>query len=297
MEWFLSALGGALISAGYAFLQFLPYMLAGVVMGEILRLASWTKLLYKWMNRRRFLSMLLAVPLGILSPLCTYGTIPVMITLYRGGVSLPPLLAFMVASSLMNPQLFLITGGGLGFGFAFMRVAVTFAFGLTAGCLMLFIPERFAVRNSFRLSEKSEAEIAERVKKRFVPGVFAKDCLKNLLFTGKYMALGVIVGTIIEAFIPKGYVMYLFGGSTAGAILTAAVAGIPLYACGGGAIPMVRSLMAGGMGPGAAMAFMTVGQATRISPLMAMASFFQARFIVCYCIFLIVFSVLTGLLM
>lgn len=297
ISWILSALVIALKNAGNIFLQLLPYILVGVILGEVLKLTSWTKLLYKWMNRRLISSVVAAVALGVISPLCTYGTIPVVLALYQGGVSLVPLFSFLVASSLMNPQLFIMTIGGLGLRFALLRLAVAIFLGLLAGVSMMLIPERFVIQEKIRLQKKSPEEILARPKKQTDFKIFLKNCLSNLLFVGKFMVLGILIGAVIETFIPKGYLLSLFGGSDIGSILVAALAGVPLYACGGGVIPVVKSLMSGGMSTGAAMAFMTVGQATRISPLMALASFMKVLFIVCYCVFLIAFSVLIGLLL
>jgi len=88
-----------------------PYVLAGVILGEILKLTSWTKLVYVWTAKSRFLSILTASALGMISPLCTYGTVPVILQLFRAGVPLAPLATFLSVSSEMNPQLLVFTWG------------------------------------------------------------------------------------------------------------------------------------------------------------------------------------------
>ena len=78
-------------------------------------------------------------------------------------------------------------------------------------------------------------------------------------------------------------------------IIFAAFISIPVYICGGGVIPLVQMLMNNGMSTGAAMAFLIVGPATRITALTALGSFLSRRMIVFYVAFLILFSFLLGL--
>lgn len=293
-DWFIAALGVVLSEAGKNFLGLLPYTLAGVLIGEILKFTSWTKLIYKWITKFKYINVIAATILGIASPLCTQGTIPVVITLYQSGIPVGPLIGFLAASSLMNPQLFIMTWGGLGLRFALMRLFIVFLFSALAGFSAMLIPEKYILQKSV-CSAGSDKEILNRPAKKFTLVKLLENCLGSMLFVGKYMALGVFIGTLIEAFVPQDLMMYTLGKDTVSTILVAAIAGIPLYACGGGIIPTVRSMMIQGMGEGAAMAFMTVGQATRLSPLIALGALIRPLFIVGYCFLLVLFSVITGL--
>ena len=51
------------------------------------------------------LSITLSSLLGIASPLCMYGTVPIAASLSRGGIRDSSLSAFMMSSMLLNPQL------------------------------------------------------------------------------------------------------------------------------------------------------------------------------------------------
>jgi uncharacterized membrane protein YraQ (UPF0718 family) len=77
--------------------------------------------------------------------------------------------------------------------------------------------------------------------------------------------------------------------------LLAALLGVPLYACGGGVIPLIRALIEQGMAPAAALAFLIAGPATRVPPLMALATILRPAVVVSYVILLIAYSVLAGL--
>ena len=59
---------------------------------------------------------------------------------------------------------------------------------------------------------------------------------------------------------------------------------------------MVASLLAQGLSTGSALAFLTVGPATRITSLSAISTIFRKRFLAAYVAVLLVFSVLAGLI-
>jgi uncharacterized membrane protein YraQ (UPF0718 family) len=234
----------------------------------------------------------LASILGMASPLCTYGTVPVVLQLLRGGVPVAPLAAFLSTSSLMNPQLMLITWGGLGPKITVARLSAVLAFGLVFGAVTHVLPTRWVLRSGTLEQDPGKA----KTRTRFSPWSFAKRCLKTLRFVGLYVVLGIVLGAVIEVLVPGRWIAALFGGTGWFQILLAALLGVPLYACGGGVIPLVRALLEHGMSGGAALAFLVAGPATRIAPLMAMATIVRPLFVLGYVGFLIVFSVLVGLL-
>ena len=59
--------------------------------------------------------------MGALSPFCSCGVIPLIAALLASGVPLAPVMAFWLASPLMDPSMFLITTGVLGLQFAIAK--------------------------------------------------------------------------------------------------------------------------------------------------------------------------------
>lgn len=75
----------------------------------------------------------------------------------------------------------------------------------------------------------------------------------------------------------------------------AATIGVPLYACGGGTIPLLIQWLADGMSMGSAAAFMITGPATKITNLETMKIVLGVRRFVFYIASMILFALLTGL--
>ena len=273
-------------------LEFAPYVVFGVLLGEGLRYTPATRWLEHGCRRSPPVAILISSVFGAASPLCTYGTIPVVLHLVRGGVPLAPLGAFLATSSLINPQLFSITWGGLGPRLAIAELVSVLGFGLVLGAVLQVVPERYSVQPLLR--ERPEREL--RGPREFTWRGFGRSSFRTLQFVGFYVLLGIILGAAVEVVVPGRWLLWVFGANSWVQVLVAAILGLPLYACGGGAIPLLGYLTREGMVPGAALAFLIAGPATRVTPLMALATLMRPRVIFIYVLGLLTYSVAIGFL-
>lgn len=306
--------------SGKAILNLWPYVVGGVLLGEVLRYTSWTKVIDRACRRSLPVAVTVAALLGMASPLCTYGTVPLVLRLLAAGVHPAPLVTFLCASSLFNPQIFIITWGGIDWEMAVIRTGVTLLISLCFGYLLLFIPKNFVIRPGAATvpgdggeeketappvaagraeahggAENPAAATCSREKRRLSLPEFLKGFWQNLEYVGFYLLLGVLLGSLVEVVVPASWFSYLFNRSRWFSVLAAAGLGVPLYACGGGVIPFIRTLLEQGMSKGAALTFFLVGPATRITPLMALAAVLRPLFIVLYIIILVFLAITAGL--
>ena len=86
-----------------------------------------------------------------------------------------------------------------------------------------------------------------------------------------------------------------FGGNEAFGVLMAATIGVPLYACGGGTIPLLKAWLMDGMSMGSAAAFMITGPSTKITNLGALKIVLGIKNFVVYIAFVMIFSFATGM--
>jgi uncharacterized protein len=268
-----------------------PYVLVGVLAGEALRYTSVAKLLERARSRRPGTAIVVAALLGVASPFCTYGTVPLVLQLLRAGLPVAPLATFLATSSLMNPQLMLITWGGLGPKMALVRLGAVLGFGLLLGGVIQVLPEAWTLQPVLA----REPQAARRHVRRFSWRGYLRGSWQTLEFVGFYVLLGILLGAAIEVLVPGRWILLAFGAGGWQEVLLAALLGVPLYACGGGTIPLVRSLLSQGMAGSAALAFLISGPATRVAPLLALGSLLRPFFIVAYVVALVVYSVIVGL--
>jgi hypothetical protein len=71
--------------------------------------------------------------IGALLPFCFCGVIPLVAGLLGAGVPLAPVMAFWIASPLMDPTQFFIASGTLGLGFAVAKLVGAIGMGLLSG--------------------------------------------------------------------------------------------------------------------------------------------------------------------
>lgn len=227
--------------------------------------------------------------LGIASPLCMYGTIPIAASFSRHGMRHDWLAAFMMSSILLNPQL-LMYSTALGITALSVRLISCTVCGIAAGLLVyLFYGEKpFFNFQSFeqRASHDTDPNLFWR---------FVKNLGRNLKATGPYFLAGVLLSALFQRYVPAEAFAELFGKQNEGfGLLMAATVGVPLYACGGGTIPLLRQWIVSGMSMGSAASFMLTGPATKITNLGALKIVFGVKRFVLYLLFVMIFAMMTG---
>jgi uncharacterized membrane protein YraQ (UPF0718 family) len=230
--------------------------------------------------------------LGIASPLCMYGTIPIAASFAEKGMEEDWIAAFMMGSILLNPQL-LFYSAALGPAALLIRFACCFACGTAAGLLvrLFFKKRRFFSFTGFERQVNRDGDPNPALR-------FLKNFLRNIKTTGIYFLIGVILSALFQRYVPPEAMAVLFGGREGGSrsgfgLLMAATIGVPLYVCGGGTIPLLMAWLENGMTMGAAAAFMITGPATKITNLGALKIVLGIRNYIFYLLF-VVLSALTG---
>jgi uncharacterized membrane protein YraQ (UPF0718 family) len=112
---------------------------------------------------------------------------------------------------------------------------------------------------------------------------------------GLTFVTGVILSAAIQVLIPAHWVMWLLGRGSWPGVLVAGILGVPLYTCGGSAVPVLAGLAQMGMSPGVALAFLLTGPATRVTALAAMSSLLNRRALIAYIAYIIIGAVIMGL--
>lgn len=274
--------------------QIFPYWILGIVIGSIISVFGKQKIhaLFEATKGKRMgiLGIIPASLLGIASPLCMYGTIPIAASFSEKGMEDDWLAAFMMSSILLNPQL-IIYSAALGTPALLVRLGSCFLCGVTAGLLL-----RFFYRGKPFFNFSGFGEPRYRDTDPSLPVRLLKNIGRNLKATAGYFLLGVLLSALFQRYIPAEFIVGLFGRQRGFGVLLAATIGVPLYACGGGTIPLLMDWLHSGMSLGAAAAFMITGPATKITNLGAVKIVLGVRRFLLYLSFVMLFSLLTGLL-
>jgi uncharacterized membrane protein YraQ (UPF0718 family) len=227
--------------------------------------------------------------LGIASPLCMYGTIPIAASFAEKGMAEDWIAAFCMSSILLNPQL-LFYSAALGIPALVIRFVSCFICGALAGlCVRLFF------RNKPFFTFAKFENMASRDTDPNPVLRFLKNFGRNVKATGLYFLIGIVLSALFQRYVPSDAFGKLFGSNKGFGVLMAATIGVPLYVCGGGTIPLLQQWLASGMTMGSATSFMITGPATKITNLGAVKIMLGIQHFVFYWLFIIMFALLSGL--
>jgi uncharacterized protein len=219
--------------------------------------------------------ILLAALAGGLSPFCSCGVIPLIAALLSMGVPLSAVMAFWLASPVMDPSMFVLTAGVMGVEFALAKTVAAIGLGLFGGFAVhvlagaggLSDPLREGVGNGGCGGAKVRTR--KDVVWRFWDDSarvtrFWRDGLKSTLFLAKWLTLAFLLESLMLAWVPAELVTQALGGTGLMPIVTATLVGVPAYLNGYAALPLVGGLVEQGMAPGAGLAFLVAGGVTSL---------------------------------
>lgn len=262
-----------------------PFLLLSVAVAAYVKASGAEGLVARAFQGRAATMVVTGALFGALSPFCSCGVIPLVAALLAMGVPLPPVMAFWLASPIMDPGMFVITAGTLGSQFAVAKTAAAIGVGLLGGFGTMAMMRSGLFESPLRRSIDETAAAARlgalaRPLWRFWGepqrrAAFAASTRRNALFLGKWLTLAFALESLMLAYVPGEAVAGLVGGEGLASVLLAALVGIPAYLNGYAALPLAAGLLQQGMAPGAAMAFLVAGGATSVPA--AMAVFAVAR--------------------
>jgi uncharacterized membrane protein YraQ (UPF0718 family) len=116
------------------------------------------------------------------------------------------------------------------------------------------------------------------------------------LMVAKFMALAFFLEALIILYVPSEWIAGLLGHQNQWAILMATLIGVPVYTTELTALPMVSGLLAQGMNPGAALAFLIAGPTTTLPAMAAVWGLTTRRVFFLYLSFVLVGAMVFGCL-
>lgn len=302
----LPQLGPTITFALQALGRTAPYILFAVAAVAFMKATGAENLLAHAFEGREMRMILMAALLGGLSPFCSCQVIPFIAALLAMGAPLSAVMAFWLASPLMDPAMFSVTAGTLGFEFALAKTLAAVSVGLLGGFGTMLLKTSPVFANP--LKEKPAVGGCCGVKKPFSGAphwrfweeadrraAFRDSALENGLFLLKWLAFAYVLEAIMIHYIPAELVASALGGSGLRPILLGALVGAPAYLNGYAAVPLVDALLAQGMAPGAAMSFVVAGGISCIPAAVAVWALVKPRVFAAYIGYAVLGAMIAGL--
>ena len=284
-------------SVATSFLHNWPFLTLGILTAAALKIYVGTDRVAALMRRRTPVAVTGSVTAAVATPFCSCGTTAVVISMLATAVPWAPIVAFMVSSPLSSPDGLIYSAGLFGWKFAVYFFVASIFLGIAGGVVAYVAENAGLLEGQARFIEKPScgcgsaapaassspaaplssgalsspsigpgaASVAEFVPVRTrwqLPELWAEIRTAAPRMVAMYFGFAAVGFAAIEL-IPTNWMGTLLGGSSPLSIVFAATLGIPMYLTEG-SLPLVSTLMHGGMGPGPAIAFLITGAGTSI---------------------------------
>lgn len=254
-----------------------------------------------------FLMVLLAAMAGGISPFCSCGVIPLVAALLSMGVPLSAVMAFWLASPVMDPSMFILTSSILGYEFAIAKTLSAIGVGISGGLAVMLLSKGGKFENPLKdgvgdggcggtIAREPKPVIWTFWRETSRRSKFLREAWKTTMFLTQWLVLAFLLESLLLAFVPAETVTSVLGGEGIGPIIMATLVGVPAYLNGYAALPLVGGLIEQGMAPGAGLAFLVAGGITSLPAAIAVWAIVRPRVFVFYIVMALVGAFFSGLL-
>ena len=276
-----------------SFFGILPFILASVAIAAALKASGADNFVAKAFAARPAIAVVTASIFGALSPFCSCGVIPLVAGMLAAGVPIAPVLAFCIASPVMDPEMFILTAAGLGLDFAVVKTFSAMGMGLFAGFVALGLDRAGLLTNALkpiaqpRCCGGAGSDAAPATNWRFWREAERRDAFMeasvgNFVFLGRWLLFAFLLESLMVTYVPGELVATWLGRGNDYALPLAVALGVPAYMNGYAGIPLVRGLIELGMAAPTGLAFMLAGGFTSIPAAMAFYSIARAKLFALY---------------
>lgn len=300
-------LGPSLVFLATAFVEMLPFLVLAVGFAAYAKATGCDALIARAFSGNQGRAVIAASLVGAFSPFCSCGVIPLIAALLAAGVPLAPIMAFWIASPIMDPEMFVLTAAGIGTSFAIAKTVATVGMGLLAGFVTLRLTRLGYFSDVMIAGRSTCGSCSPGVDPNAKPHVawafwresarvreFADEMTTTGWFLAKWLAFAFFLESLMVAYVPQDVIGSFVGEESVFAIPLAVLIGIPSYLNGYAAIPLVSGLIDLGMTPGAAMAFMTAGAVSSIPAAIAVYALVRKPVFALYVALGVIGAVLSG---
>jgi uncharacterized protein len=247
-----------------------PFLLVGALVAAALKLHADQRAVARRLRRHRAASVVLATGVAVATPLCSCGTMAVVLGMMAGSMPWAPVVAFMAASPLTSPEELILSAGIFGWPFAIAFFLSSVAVGLAAGWAAHMLEHRGLLSGQARFVEEPAPRPAHGPSLPVAPAprqglrALALETVRGGRKLVLLFAAFAFLGSLLNNLIPPSWIAALFGRGNRLAVPLAALLGLPLYVNTEASLPMVRAFVDNGASPGAALAFLITGAGTSV---------------------------------
>jgi len=248
----------------------------------------------KYLTSKNFSSYVLAALLAPAMTVCSCAMIPIFGGLVVAGAGVGPAVTFLLMAPAANFIAIITTIDIISLEIAVARVVFAFFAAILVGYLVSMTRAAKAVEERFAgmavQAREDYQEYRESFTRKSSNALYeAGDLLKKVV---PYLALGLLVVSYVDAFLPPAIVAQYLTGITG--VGLSAVLGVPLYTPTLVEIFLIRALLDLGMAPAAALAFLIAAPMASIPSMLGVASLVGRRLVINYALLSVLMAFVAG---
>ncbi len=143
-----------------------PFLVLSVVIATALKMFVDTAQVSAFLGRHRRSGVVAATTAAVATPLCSCGTMAVVLGMMASTMPWAPIIAFMVASPLTSPEELVYSAGLFGWPFALAFFAASIALGLAGGWIASLFERRGWLANQTRFAQPAATACACSTKSK-----------------------------------------------------------------------------------------------------------------------------------
>lgn len=247
-----------------------PYLALSILVAALLKTFVNQAAVSRFLARHKRSGVVAATAAAVGTPLCSCGTTAVVLGMMAGSIPWAPIVAFLVASPLTSPQELLYSAGLFGWPFALTFFAASIGLGLLGGLAAHSLESLGWLANQARVQPRpgSVAQSTEVPPSAHTGPGPRQRFARELVLGGRQLLILFLafafVGYGLNNLIPGAWAAAVFGPGRVYGVPLAATLGVPFYFSSEASLPLVRTMLDGGMSAGAALAFLITGAGTSI---------------------------------
>ncbi|MFN0059298.1 MAG: permease [Planctomycetota bacterium] len=261
------------------------YLTAGLIQALMPSLPA------SWLGARRSVwtqawrGLLFGIPL----PICSCGVVPVYASLMRQGAPLAAGITLLVAAPELGFDAIFLSYQLLDPAFTVARVVAALVVALAVGVLTAKLAPWSALTSATPEPAPVDPPTGT-ILQRAVAGL--RVSFGEIVdHTAPWILLGLGIAAVTEPLLDAGWLRTI---SPLWQVPLFALIGMPMYVCASGATPFAAVLVAGGVSPGAAIAFLLTGPATNITTFGVLARLHGKRTAMVFAILMAATSIACG---
>ena len=286
---------------GESALDVVPLFLLAIFIGALIEEFVSERFIARFMTGRNPGTMLLGSFVGALIPLCTCGMVPLAVALRRRGGDLKHTFGFLTAGAAVSIPVLILTWELLGLEWVAVRLLASVALGVLAGYASVFVLRGVAARSAETGSGRGD--VVEMNGETFdMTPLRGRSRFRSVWrgFLGQvreyapWVLVSLALAAVVDVLVPGHWIHILYGQRTTVGSLLASLSGVPFYFCSGAELPLVKELLAKGMGFGPATAMMLAVPIVNLPTFGVVAKWLGPRSALAYLAMVVVFTTLIG---